>query len=489
MRWLGQWEERLEEVIARVGEIPGVLCIENLMELTRLGGSTPDSSVAAFLIPYLANGELRIVAEATPGEIAACDRLLPGLIDRMQIIKLQDFTPDQSRRIVWRAADFLSGNDDVHYGPGAAERTFDLFSRFLPYAAFPGKVVQFMGSLADRAPFEWENEIGLPQVEQGFAETTGLPGHLISGTEGLRHDEVVKTFREKLMGQDDAVHTVTRMLAKFAAGLNDVNRPLGVLLFCGPTGVGKTQLVRMLGDYLFPNRPEKERLIRLDMSEYAGFDATQRLLGNPRGQASELIRRMRANPFSVVLLDEIEKADSGVFDVFLNVFDEGRQTDTLGRITAFQSSLIVMTSNLGSGSSGTVGYGDPGETIEGKTDPSVVLNFFRPEFFNRIDKVVYFNPLGKREIELIARKELGEIAGREGLVERGIRLTFSEEILVAVTERGFDPVYGARPLQRAVEEAVTLPLGRYLVAHPELRDCTLTANWRESCVGFEVETK
>ncbi len=474
MRWLGQWQERLEEVIQRIAGIPGVLCIENLMELTRMGGQTPESSLAAFLVPYLENGELRIVAEATPSEIDALDRILPGLIDRMHILKLEKFTTDQSRNIVNRAAAFLSQNDKVAYSPTAAERTHDLFTRFQPYVAFPGKVIQFMGNLVDRTPAGKNPEVKTSDVENGFTESTGLPDFLIRESESLGYETIVAKFKEKLIAQDEVVESVCRLVAKFSAGLNDPNRPIGVLLFCGPTGVGKTQLVRLLGDFLFPNRPEKDRVLRLDMSEYADYDAAQRLLGSGAGEPSDLIRKMRANPFSVLLLDEIEKASDEVFDVFLNVFEEGRLTDTLGRLTSFQSTLIVMTSNLGAGSSGNLGFNHNGsDTSIGEVDRSAVMNFFRPEFFNRLDQVIYFSPLNRDAIEKITRKELSDITQREGLAAKGLTLEVDEAVCEFLSRVGFDPVYGARPLQRAIEENVTLPLARWLAETPGLTDATL----------------
>lgn len=414
--------------------------------MTRLGGQTPDASLAAFLVPYLESGELRIVAEAPPTEIDALDRMLPGLLDRMQILKLEKFTSDQSKNIVTRAADFFSQNDNVAYGLPAAERTHDLFSRFQPYVAFPGKVIQFIGNLVDRAPNIRSPEIRSGDVEAGFSDATGLPDFLIREDSVLGYESIVAQFEEKLIAQDEAVESVCRLVAKFAAGLNDPNRPIGVLLFCGLTGVGKTQLVRLLGDFLFPNRPEKERVLRLDMSEYAGYDAAERLLGSQTGEPSELIRKMRANPFSVLLLDEIENASDEVFDLFLNVFEEGRLTDSLGRLTSFQSSLIVMTSNLGAGSSGNLGFSNDGETAIREVDRGAVMQFFRPEFFNRLDQVIYFSPLDRVAIEVITRKELSDITNREGLASKNLKLKVDDEVCKFLAEAGFDPVYGARPL-------------------------------------------
>jgi ATP-dependent Clp protease ATP-binding subunit ClpC len=276
------------------------------------------------------------------------------------------------------------------------------------------------------------------------------------------------------------VDQVCRVIAKFKAGLNDPGRPVAVMLFVGPTGVGKTQMVKLLGDTLFPGKPEKERLVRLDMSEYAGPDAAERLLGNVYGKASELVGRVRANPFSVILFDEVEKASPEVFDLLMNVFDEGRLCDALGRATAFNSAILVMTSNLGASRSGPLGFRggeEDGEASPRRTDTAAVRAFFRPEFFNRIDHVVEFLPLGRSTIEAITRLELEGLSLREGFSDRKLRLAFTEAVVRRVADAGFDPVYGARPLQRCVEEQVVLPLARLLVEADAPRGKEILVDW------------
>ena len=186
-----------------------------------------------------------------------------------------------------------------------------------------------------------------------------------------------------------------------------------------------------------------------------------------------MIRQVRANPFSVLLLDEIEKASEEIFDLFLNVFEEGRLADTLGQVTAFNSTLIVMTSNLGAGLSAALGFGNGDATQSARTDPSAVTQFFRPEFFNRIDQVVYFDPLDQASIRAITKKELQDISEREGLAERRVVVRFDDDVVVLLSLRGFDPVYGARPLQRAIEQAVAFPLARMLIEDPQLRNTTV----------------
>jgi ATP-dependent Clp protease ATP-binding subunit ClpC len=239
-----------------------------------------------------------------------------------------------------------------------------------------------------------------------------------------------------------------------------------VLLFCGPTGVGKTELARATARYFFGHGEGPERLIRLDMSEYAGFDCGERLLGPPAGQPSDLIQRVRQQPFVVILLDEIEKAGPEVFDVLLSVFDEGRLTDRYGRTTIFRSAVLIMTSNLGAQKQESFGFGQRA----GVPYDAEARAFFRPEFYNRIDAVVTFQPLEAETIHAITRKELTEIASREGLTRAGIRLTWTEPLVAHLAREGFDRRYGARRLQRTLENLVVTPLAQYLLDHPLIRE-------------------
>jgi len=482
MRYLGQWEERCEQAIREIQNLRGVLCFESLLDLLQVGGSGVESSLAAFLIPYLRNGELRIVAEATPNEIEACDRLLPGLVDEMQILKIETFDEKSAITVLSQAAEYFTQNDRVSFPRSAADETFHLFRRFQPYVAFPGKAIGLMSSIVDHQLQDPElvaKGVTPNDVRQEFGAQTGLPDLFLREDIPLDFEELMVELSASLMGQEAAVDQVARTITKFKAGLNDPNRPINVMLFAGPTGVGKTQLVKLLGNYLFANKPEKDRLIRLDMSEYSGYDAAERLLGNVHGRPSELVQKVRANPFSVVLLDEIEKASDDVFDVLMNVFEEGRLMDPMGRVTAFNSTIIVMTSNLGTKSSGSLGFAktDDAEDAPPVTvDPSVVQNYFRPEFYNRIDHVVIFKALGKSTIRNITRLELSRVKKLEGLVDRKIELEFSDSLVNALADAGFDPIFGARPLQRAIEELVVMPLARMLV-EKSMSGGTLKLGW------------
>ena len=259
---------------------------------------------------------------------------------------------------------------------------------------------------------------------------------------------------------------MAELVATFKAGLDDPQRPVGTLLFCGPTGVGKTELAKVVSRYLFGHGKEADRLVRLDMSEYSAPWSAERLITKEEGTPSDFLARVRQQPFVVVLLDEIEKAASEVFDVLLGLLDEGRLTDRFGRTTSFQSAIVVMTSNLGASSRRSIGFSSqPQEAYEAE-----VRAFFRPEFFNRLDAVLTFRPLDPETCLAITRKELDQIAAREGFRKAGLELGYTEGLVRHLTAAGFDPRYGARPLQRVLETQVVSVISRHLVAHPGIRD-------------------
>jgi ATP-dependent Clp protease ATP-binding subunit ClpC len=222
-------------------------------------------------------------------------------------------------------------------------------------------------------------------------------------------------------------------------------------------------------------------LIRLDMSEYGGFDAVYRLLGPPQGEPGPLVKQVRRQPFSVLLLDEVEKAAPEVFDTLMGVFDEGRLTDQYGRVTNFRSTIIVMTSNLGAGMGRAVGFG--GENA-GPAYQDVAMKFFRPEFFNRMDAVVTFRPLQPATVKAIARRELDAIATRDGLLRGGASVRWSEALVDHLAAIGFDSRFGARPMQRAIEREVVAPLARWLLANTVGEGKVIEADWSEGKCAF-----
>lgn len=483
MKYLGQWEERLESVIEELAAINGVLCADRLAGLLQAGGREPGASVAAFLAPSMERGDLRLVAEATPRQLDACRQLLPGFADLFHVINIDALDNATARRLL----SLLAVNHERSFGivpeRGCTELLLRLSRRFLPYQAFPGHTVGFLAEAFAEAKKLGEPTLRKTHVVERFCAQTGLPHKLVCDDQALRHADVLASLRERVIGQEQACNVAAGVVTTFKAGLNDPRRPLSVMMFCGPTGVGKTELAKAMADYLFGHSGGGDRLVRLDMSEFSGFDAARRLLTKPDGEVSDLIERVRRQPFSVVLLDEIEKASPSVFDMMLGLFDEGRLTDHFGRTTWFTSAVVIATSNLGGQRGEPIGFDD----ARSVSFESAVRDFFRPELFNRIDHVVSFDPLRTEHIRAIAEMELRQLGRRKGLVRRGVRLRWTAELLRHLTSVGFDARFGARPLQRAVEQIVVGPLARWLLKHRKTRDRELTILWEPTTQSVHID--
>jgi ATP-dependent Clp protease ATP-binding subunit ClpC len=360
-----------------------------------------------------------------------------------------------------------------------------LFRRFMPYAAFPGPASAFARQIVDTCAKDSKRPVSPMGVIDLFRRQTGLPELFLRDEIVLERDSVLRHFRERVIDQPEACEAAANVVMTVKAGLNDPNRPPAVLLFCGPTGVGKTHMAQTLASYFFgagdtPNATANGRLLRLDMSEYGGFDAVYRLLGPPAGEPGPLVKQVRRQPFGVLLFDEIEKAAADVFDTLMGVFDEGRLTDQYGRVTNFRSTIIVMTSNLGAGASRAVGFGDSPEPRYA----DVAMKFFRPEFFNRMDAVVTFQPLKAESVKVIARRELDAIARRDGLLRGGTVVRWGEALVERLAAVGFDARYGARPMQRALEREIVAPLARWLLANSTAK--VIEADWRDGACAFRA---
>jgi len=303
------------------------------------------------------------------------------------------------------------------------------------------------------------------EIAEVVSRWTGIPvSKMLEGErEKLLHME--EALHHRVVGQDEAVRAVSDAIRRARAGLSDPNRPYGSFLFLGPTGVGKTELCKALAEFLFDTQ---DAMVRIDMSEFMEKHAVSRLIGAPPGyvgyeEGGYLTEAVRRRPYSVILLDEVEKAHPDVFNILLQVLDDGRLTDGQGRTVDFRNTVIVMTSNLGSqliqeldGDDGEEGYTKMKAAVLG-----VVQAHFRPEFINRLDELVVFRPLEKRQIRAIARIQLAYLEQR--LAERQLALDIGEHALDLLGNVGFDPVYGARPLKRAVQQQLENPLAREIL--------------------------
>ena len=304
---------------------------------------------------------------------------------------------------------------------------------------------------------------------------TKIPVQKLTEDESQKLLNMERVLHERVIGQDDAITKICNTIRIHRSGLADPRKPVGTFLFLGPTGVGKTEVAKTLADYLFN---DDQKLIRIDMSEYMEKHSVARLIGAPPGyvgyeQGGQLTEAVRKNPYSILLFDEIEKAHPDVFNIFLQIFDEGRLTDAQGRTVSFKNCIIIMTSNIGSERI----LATHGITPELKMELDALLHtHFRPELLNRIDEVVYFKTLELSEILKIIDVQLRSLYGR--LAEKNISLTLSQEAKNWICEHGYIPEFGARPLKRAIQEYVAMPLSKAILAHPQTHrfECVLENN-------------
>jgi ATP-dependent Clp protease ATP-binding subunit ClpC len=447
MTYLGMWEERCERVVAQLGQANGVLAVDSLAELIRQGGSDPGGSLAAFLTPYVVDGQLQLVVEASASEWQACRRLLPGFADLFRVLPLEPMDDAQTTEVLaWVRAGLRVSLD-------LDETLLSLFRRFSPYEALPGGAVRFLRKLG-RGPKA--AELNRARAIQAFSEQSSIPEEFLLDEIGMDPEEVLRQLSARVIGQTEAQQAALRIITSFKAGLQDPGRPLGVLLLCGPTGVGKTELAKTLAEILFG---DEKRLIRLDMSEYSGAGAADRLLGSLYDKApAPWLRELRQKPFSVVLFDEVEKAHPEVFDVLMRAFDEGQLCDPWGRLTSLRTAVLLLTSNLGAEQQNSLGL----RQLEGGGYSRAVRGFFRPELLNRLDAVVPFHPLTAEVVRQVARREIALLQKRPGLQRRGLVLEPSPACLDYLARVGYDLRLGARPLQRLIERRLIPELTKLL---------------------------
>lgn len=467
--YVGQLEERLRELLTVLKRPRALWRVEDFYDLLHKGGHQQDPrGILDLLLPAIERGELVLIGELTPAQAAHLALARPALRPLVEQVLLEPLDDGAMRELLarWRSGRNAQRGTNV-IAPAALEEARRMAAQFFPEQTEPGRSLRLLADTLAAA--DADDPPALPLTADALMRTiarrSGLPLAVIDDRESLDLDALRAFFRKRVLGQDEAVECLVDRIAMLKAGLVDGTRPIGVFLFAGPTGTGKTELAKALGELLFGS---SERLLRLDMSEFQSDDAVWRLTESPReGGARSLVARIREQPFSVVLLDEFEKAHPGVWDLFLQVFDDGRLSDRGGNVADFRHSILILTSNVGS----TLGRGaGPGfTTVAGGWSRSTVekalFETFRREFLNRLDRIVLFNPLDRSLMREILHKELERAMGRRGLRNREWAVEWEPSAIEFLLDRGFTPDLGARPLRRAIEQHLLAPLARSIVEH------------------------
>lgn len=461
----GQLQQRVDDVMAAVELLDAVLYFDDYADLFA-GNSGSIEDLASMMRPWIADGRVRVVGELTPQTLEHHEKRHVAFFAAMHRITVDALAPAATRKIL----DAAIGHQE-RYEPyrsqlrrACVEPLVELAERYLSYQAFPGKAVV----LADELRAVHEGEIaddGKPRavevsdVYRAFSVRSGIPVFLLRHDQAMRYTEILEFFARRVIGQSEAIESVAQALCTVKAGLQPPHKPLANLLFVGPTGVGKTEVAKTLARFLYGGT---DKLVRFDMSEYADAFASERLIRGSERDEGELTRKVRQQPFCVVLLDEIEKAHPAVFDLLLQVLGEGRLSDARGKTTSFVNCIVIMTSNLGA-SHGQTRSGFGSGASNGSAHDHYreqVDRHFRPEFVNRLDRVIPFSSLAAHEIAQVAQVALRGLCRRDGIDGRGLDLRVSDRALAELATAGFSDVYGARALRRHLEDALVAPVAR-----------------------------
>lgn len=533
-KYRGQFEERMKAILNELAKNDNIiLFIDEIHTIVGAGGASGSLDAANMLKPALARGEIQCIGATTLDEYRQHIEKDGALERRFQKVLVDPTTIEETIDILNNIKERYEDHHNVSYTPEAIEACVRLTNRYISDRNLPDKAIDALDESGSRvhisnivvpekilalekqledtkkeksnavknqnyeraASFRdkerdildlieaekkrWEKELALnrevvdeEKVAEVVAMMTGVPVQRIAQTEGTRLLQMAEELKTSIVGQDEAIAKIVKSIQRNRAGLKDPNKPIGTFIFLGPTGVGKTQLAKVLAKFLFDST---DNLIRVDMSEYMEKFSVSRLVGAPPGyvgyeEGGQLTEKVRRKPYSVVLLDEIEKAHPDVFHILLQVLDEGQLTDSLGRRVDFRNTIVIMTSNIGTRQLTEFGTGVGFETSAKRTTRNeqnksilqkALQKTFAPEFLNRIDDVIMFNQLSREDIDKIIDIELKGLFDR--IAALGYKMKLSPQARDFIADRGFDVQYGARPLKRAIQKYLEDPLAEVII--------------------------
>jgi ATP-dependent Clp protease ATP-binding subunit ClpC len=556
-KYRGQFEERIKAIIDEASQNDDIiLFIDEIHTIVGAGNASGSMDAANMLKPALARGEVQCIGATTLDEYRKNIEKDGALERRFQKVIVDANTPEETLEILKNIKDVYEKHHGVIYTDEALRACINLTDRYISDRAFPDKAIDAMDEAGSRVHIskvetpkeieeleaqiaeaqqnklkavqeqnfesaanyrdrqeklkleledfknKWEKELDKKRevvdendIAQVVAMITGVPVQRIAQSEGIRLLGMNDEIKKKIIGQDEAIEKIAKAIRRNRVGLKDPNRPIGSFMFLGPTGVGKTLLAKRLAEFLF-NSPDA--LIRIDMSEYMEKFNVSRLVGAPPGyvgyeEGGQLTEKVRRHPYSVVLLDEIEKAHPDVFNMLLQVLDEGALTDSLGRKVDFKNTIIIMTSNIGTRELKDFGAGvgfNTQELTKERSDSVIrkALNrSFSPEFLNRVDDIITFASLNKEDILKIIDIELELFYKR--VEELGHKLMITDAVKNYVADKGFDQQYGARPLKRAIQTYIEDPMSELLLKNEDVTGATITIDVKDDEIVTSITTK
>ncbi len=467
-RYRGDFEERMKKIIKECQARDDIiLFIDEIHTLVGAGAAEGAVDAASLLKPALARGALRVIGATTQDEYTKYFEKDAALERRFQPIDVPEPTPEEAKAILKGLSDKFEEYHGVEYDTAAINQAVDLSVRYISKRFLPDKAIDLIDEAGSLVNLQAEVEgvdiesyiptIGELEIAKVIETWTGIPVSRATETEASRLIRMETELHERIIGQESAITAVSKSIRRARAGLGDETRPSGSFIFLGPSGVGKTETAKALTEFLFDS---EDNLIQIDMSEYMEKHAVSRLVGAPPGyvgheDGGQLTEAVRRHPFSVVLFDEIEKAHPDVFNILLQVLDDGHITDTHGRVVDFKNTVIIMTSNLGTAelSKKSIGFTEEADEVSYTKMRSqmndALKEHFRPEFLNRVDEVVVFHKLTEDEVLDIVDIMLKRVITQMAKLDMELVLTLEAKKLLA--GHGYDPQYGARPLARAIQ--------------------------------------